>query len=58
MFYGVFGVLSHKACGILASQRGIKPTAPAIEGEVLTTEPPGKSQHYKSTILQLKILIN
>ena len=35
-----------------------KPTAPALEGEVLATEPPGKSQHYKSTTLQLKILIN
>ena len=52
MFYRVFGFLDHKASGILAPQRGIKPTGPALEGEVLTTEPPGKSQHYKSIVLQ------
>ena len=38
MFY-FFG---HKACGILAPQPGIKPTSSALEGEVLTTGPPGK----------------
>ena len=26
-----------EACGILASRAGIKPTLPALEGEVLTT---------------------
>ena len=28
---------------ILAPQPGIEPTLPALEGEVLTTGPPGKS---------------
>ena len=31
------------ACEISASQPGIEPTHPALESEVLTTEPPGKS---------------
>ena len=34
--------LGPKACGILALQPGIEPTAPALEGEVPTTGPPGK----------------
>ena len=32
-----------KACGILVPQPGIKPTTPALEGEALTTGPPGKA---------------
>ena len=32
-----------EACGILAPWPGMEPTPPALEGEVLTTEPPGKS---------------
>ena len=32
-----------QACGILASQPGIEPTPHELEGEVLTTGPPGKS---------------
>ena len=35
--------LGGEACGILAPQPGIKPSPPALEGEVLTTGPPGKS---------------
>ena len=30
-------------CAILAPQLGIRPTTPALEGEVLTTRLPGKS---------------
>ena len=37
-----------EACGILVPQPGIKPTPPALEGEVLATEPPGKSGNYGS----------
>ena len=37
MFFGC------EACGILASQPGIEPVPPALEGEVLTTGLPGKS---------------
>ena len=33
----------HEACGILAPQPGIKPVLPTLEGEVLTTGPPGSS---------------
>ena len=32
-----------KACGLLAPRPGIKPAPPALEGEVLSTGPPGKS---------------
>ena len=32
-----------EACGILAPQPRIKPGLPALEGEVYTTGPPGKS---------------
>ena len=34
---------SHKACGPIVPQPGVKLTPPALEGEVLTTGPPGKS---------------
>ena len=43
LFYDLSS-FAHKACGISAPQPGIKPTAPALEGEVFTTESPGKSQ--------------
>ena len=39
--YWFFG---YKAHGILAPQPGMKPAPPALEGKVLTTGPPGKSQ--------------
>ena len=42
-FCFMFWFFGHKACGILAPWPGIKPTPPALEGEVLTTGPPGKS---------------
>ena len=35
-------VFGHEACGILAPQPGIEPAPLALEGEVLTTELPGK----------------
>ena len=41
----------HKACGILAPQPGSKPALPALEGEVLTTGPPGKSHHQTAKLL-------
>ena len=40
----MFGFFGLKAHGILASWPGIEPTLPALEGEVLTTGQPGKSQ--------------
>ena len=39
----VFYVFGHEACGILTPQPEIEPTHPALEGNVLTTWPPGKS---------------
>ena len=39
----MFWFFGHKACGILAPQPGIEPAPPALEGEVLPTEPVGKS---------------
>ena len=55
MFWG-FG---HKVGGILASQPGIEPILPELEGEVLTSGPPGKcrallkAQIYVFSCLQL-----
>ena len=43
----------HEARGIFAYQAGIQPAPPALEGEVLTTEPPEKFQFY-NVILKLK----
>ena len=41
-----FGSLSLEACVILAPRPGIEPAPPALEGEVITTGPPGKSLHF------------
>ena len=43
LFYVFFWFFGHEACGILAPRPGIEPAPPALEGEVLTTGPPGKS---------------
>ena len=39
-----------QVCGILVPQPGIKPALPVLEGEVLTTGPPGKSHPYSKLI--------
>ena len=39
----MFCFFGREACGILAPWPGIEPAAPALEGEILTTGPPGKS---------------
>ena len=39
----MFWIFGPEACKILAPQPGIEPAPPALEGEVLTTAPPGKS---------------
>ena len=38
-----FWFFGYEVCGILARRPGIKSALPALEGEVLTPEPPGKS---------------
>ena len=43
-FCFMFWFFGHEACGILAPLPGIEPTPHALEGEVLTTGPPGKSR--------------
>ena len=50
LFYSVF-YFGYKACGILASPPRAEPAPPALEGEVLTTGLPGKSQDL---LLKLK----
>ena len=40
----MFWLFGHEECGILAPRPGIKPALPAMEGEVLTAGPPGKSR--------------
>ena len=42
----MFWLFGGEACGILAPQSGIKPVPPALEGDDLTTGPPGKSQLF------------
>ena len=42
-FCFMFWLFDPEACGILVPQPGIYPTTPALEGDVLTTGPPGKS---------------
>ena len=39
----MFWSFGPETCGILAPRPGIEPASPALEGEVLTTGPPGKS---------------
>ena len=39
----MFWFFGREACGILAPRPGIEPAPPALEGEVPTTGPPGKS---------------
>ena len=43
LFY-LFGSFGHEAYGISAPCQGTEPTSPTLEGKVLTTGPPGKSQ--------------
>ena len=38
----MFWFFGRHVCGVLAPQPGIEPAPPALEGEVLTTGPPGK----------------
>ena len=42
-FCFMFWFLGREACGISAPRQGVEPIPPALEGEVLTTGPPGKS---------------
>ena len=52
----VFGIFfGLEAFGILAFQPGIEPIPLALKGEVLTTEPPGKSQY--AVILKPKMIL-
>ena len=43
-FYFMFWDFDCEACGIFTPWPGIEPISPALEDEVLTTGPPGKSQ--------------
>ena len=49
-----------RTCGILGPQPGIEPATPALESEVLTTGPPGKSQDPAINIIKtfLNIMAN
>ena len=39
----MFWFFGPEVCRLLASQPGVKPTPPELEGDVLTTGPSGKS---------------
>ena len=43
--------------GILALQIGIEPTLPALEGEVLTTGPPGKSLPFSLSFIYFLLAV-
>ena len=43
LLFFMFWFFGPEACGILARRPGIEPASPALEDEVLTTGPPGKS---------------
>ena len=45
-FCFIFWFFGPDVCEILVPQPGIKPTPPALEGEVLSTGPPWKSPRY------------
>ena len=45
-FCFMFWIFCHEASGILTPQPGIKSAPPALEGEVLTPGPPGKSPKF------------
>ena len=49
----MFWFFGPEARGILPPRLGIEPTPPALEGEVLTTGPPGKSQ--KAAMLKVMV---
>ena len=50
-FCFMFWLFGQKACGMLGPQPGIKPAPLALEGEVLTTGPPGKLHFLLYSIL-------
>ena len=41
----MFWFSGHESYGILAQQPGVEPEPPALEGKVLSTGQPGKSQN-------------
>ena len=50
----MFWSAGREACGISVPQPAIKPAPPVLEGDVLTTGPPGKSLHlFSRTVLCL-----
>ena len=42
----MFCFFGHETYGILAPRPGLKPAPPALEGEILTSGPPGKSKKW------------
>ena len=44
----MFSFFGREARGILAPQPGMEPAPPALEGEVSTNGPPGKTHHMGS----------
>ena len=52
----MFRFFVSEACDILAPQPGIEPAPPALEGEVLTTGPPGKFPPPHTLVLFLLLL--
>ena len=53
----MFWCFGRQACGILAPRPGMEPALPALEGEVLTTGRPGKSQQFANLNRSLGIVL-
>ena len=56
-FCFMFWFFGREACGTLVPWPGIKPAPPALEGEVLTTGLPGKSQHLLFLIFLIIVIL-
>ena len=46
LLFFMFCFFGQEACGILAPRARIEPAPPALESEILTPGPPGKSPHH------------
>ena len=51
----MFWCFGHEACEILAPQPGIKLVPSALEGDILTTEPPWKCQLFENLIGNISV---
>ena len=56
-FWFTFWFFGLEVCGMLALQSEVKPEPPALEGQVLTPGPPGKSRFFPSLLWQTQLML-